>query len=265
MQQMRTATWPTKDGGSQTFEMVDGVARDILEGKAAMKNDMDMGGAKVTNLGNAENDADSLPYGQAKAEFAPSGYGLGGQATIAADLNTCIDTGFNWTSSSTINVPGEMNYATVEVIRRTTTQTVQKLVGVLTNQLCKMIRVSTDGGATWTDEWENPPMKVGVEYRTTERFMGKPVYRMLFDFGTMPNKTYKTMSYYPTWDVVQPISAVGILNSGGTHTLFPTVNYSGTAGEISLKVQSNNITISASSDIDMSGKTAYVDVKYVYK
>ena len=33
---------------------------------------------------------------------------------------------------------------------------------------------------TWQPfEWDNPPMEVGVEYRTTERWMGKPVYTKL--------------------------------------------------------------------------------------
>ena len=31
----------------------------------------------------------------------------------------------------------------------------------------------TDSGVT---EWVNPPMALGVEYRTTERYLGKPVY-----------------------------------------------------------------------------------------
>lgn len=35
-------------------------------------------------------------------------------------------------------------------------------------------------GGTWQPcEWENPPMVAGVEYRTTERCDGKPVYRKL--------------------------------------------------------------------------------------
>ena len=31
-----------------------------------------------------------------------------------------------------------------------------------------------------------PPMQYGVEYRTTERFLGKPVYTMLIDMGETP-------------------------------------------------------------------------------
>lgn len=42
----------------------------------------------------------------------------------------------------------------------------------------------TNSGGTWQPwEWQNPPMTVGVEYRTTERHMGKPVYAKLVDCG----------------------------------------------------------------------------------
>jgi hypothetical protein len=39
-------------------------------------------------------------------------------------------------------------------------------------------------------EWHNPPMQVGVEYRTTERYNGKPVYTQLVSFGQMPSSGY---------------------------------------------------------------------------
>lgn len=32
-------------------------------------------------------------------------------------------------------------------------------------------------------EWVNPPMDAGVEYRTTERYKGKPVYRKLIEYS----------------------------------------------------------------------------------
>lgn len=38
--------------------------------------------------------------------------------------------------------------------------------------------------STWGEwEWENPPMVLGVEYRTTERWNDKPVYCKLVDLG----------------------------------------------------------------------------------
>lgn len=43
-------------------------------------------------------------------------------------------------------------------------------------------------------EWVNPPMQIGVEYRTTERWQHKPLYTKMVDFGTLPNSTIKTLN-----------------------------------------------------------------------
>lgn len=40
-------------------------------------------------------------------------------------------------------------------------------------------------------EWLNPPLLIGIEYRTIERYNGKPVYEKLVDFGALPNTSYK--------------------------------------------------------------------------
>ncbi len=37
-----------------------------------------------------------------------------------------------------------------------------------------------------TVEWVNPPIQLGVEYRTTERYLGKSVYVQLMNFGNAP-------------------------------------------------------------------------------
>lgn len=55
----------------------------------------------------------------------------------------------------------------------------------------------TNGGGEITQdvngvaEWINPPMALGEEYRTVERYNGKPVYAKLVDFGNLPNETVK--------------------------------------------------------------------------
>ena len=48
---------------------------------------------------------------------------------------------------------------------------------------------------TW-GAWEfvKVPMDIGVEYRTTERYLGKPVYCKVVDFGTAPNNDTKNVS-----------------------------------------------------------------------
>lgn len=47
-----------------------------------------------------------------------------------------------------------------------------------TNGLWRMLK---DNGNWQPVEWINPPMQLGVEYRTTERFLGKPVYVKVVD------------------------------------------------------------------------------------
>lgn len=53
-------------------------------------------------------------------------------------------------------------------------------------QVIRRKNVVVDGGAgVWQEwEWVNPPMASDTEYRTTERFNGKPVYAKRISFGS---------------------------------------------------------------------------------
>lgn len=46
-----------------------------------------------------------------------------------------------------------------------------------------------------TMEYLNPPLVLGVEYRTTERYLGKPVYVKAVNLGALPNATIKTVTH----------------------------------------------------------------------
>lgn len=108
---------------------------------------------------------------------APAGYGLGeANGRTCSDCNTALNNGFyNLSGENCQNVPtnAQHHYGTMIVERRGSAiihQTVNR---------CNILirRYSGDNGSTWTEwEWENPPLSVGVEYRTTERAEGKPVY-----------------------------------------------------------------------------------------
>ena len=88
-------------------------------------------------------------------------------------------------------------------------------------------------------EWVNPPMELGVEYRTTERYMGKPVYVKLVDFGELPNNTDKSIEY-STDTGCKLIEAKGNLENG-TGVIIP-----GTTGT------------TADQKIDIGGNGRYV-------
>ena len=62
-------------------------------------------------------------------------------------------------------------------------------------------------------EWFNPPMQLGVEYRTTERYHGKPVYAKDVDCGVAPETGY--IIAYPVIDNIESvIEAVPMVGSG---------------------------------------------------
>lgn len=130
--------------------------------------------------------------------FAPAGYGLGTYAQIlnnTNDLNNDLPTGFyRWGSLIPKNAPN-LSYCVMEVIWRTDGTMLQK-VHQLGNALIyqtEVHRVLVDGTGEW--EYVNPPMVLGVEYRTTERYNGAPVYAKLVNFGALPSVSSKSVAH----------------------------------------------------------------------
>ena len=123
---------------------------------------------------------------------APAGYGLGKAAvklTSEDDLNKIKFNGwYYWDDNNKpTNVPTTACTTYLQAMRVLTTAggaTYQELVDTSgsTYQGCKMQRtIYLDTVFDW--EWINPPAIQGYEFRTTERWNGKPVYTKLFDFG----------------------------------------------------------------------------------
>nr|DAR59097.1 MAG TPA: hypothetical protein [Caudoviricetes sp.] len=62
-------------------------------------------------------------------------------------------------------------------------------------RMIKYKRRGSDPAGQWDPlEYINPPMQLGVEYRTTERYRGKPVYIRLEEIAALPNNTTLTVS-----------------------------------------------------------------------
>ena len=101
-------------------------------------------------------------------------------------------------------------------------------------------------------EWLNPPMVVGTEYRTTERFMGKPVYVKLVDFGPGANNTEKSVEHGASNAIV--IDYGGYAKSGNSALSVPWISHS------TLSVSSTVIVMDA--DANYSGYNVYVWIKY---
>lgn len=121
---------------------------------------------------------------------APSGFGLGTPAAITNDPDTITATGFYAVSNSDI-MPNSHWWMGWHIHFRDAGYDYQWFYDLQTGSVVRRYNYA----GQWQEwEWENPRMILGSEYRTTERWNGKPVYTKLLNVGTLPNCTYKDIA-----------------------------------------------------------------------
>lgn len=149
------------------------------------------------------------------ASFAPAGYGLGKAKSIAWDaIDTAYSPGwYHISGENTINgITANYWYLFVAAYGDGHTNCIQILYpATVTHSELRRKLVA----GTWRD-WvcENPPMSLGVEYRTPERWQNKPVYTKLIDFGAMPNSSAKEVAHGAT--ATQIVRCRGQISDGRT-------------------------------------------------
>lgn len=84
-----------------------------------------------------------------------------------------------------------------------------------TNGLWRMLK---DNGVWRPVEWVNPLMELGIEYRTMERYLGKPVYVKVVDCGKCPESGHKDIQF-DTSGVALPIRCYGNWTYDGRSTI----------------------------------------------
>ena len=135
---------------------------------------------------------------------APAGYGIGEENAARVndtDLDTLKKGGTYYLGTGCTNTPPntDSSWSTLHVIPgRACTQIFipandANRTGTFSSGIARIYNDKTAAWGEW--EWVNPPMAAGVEYRTTERYQGKPVYCKLVDFGNLPNNTYKDVAH----------------------------------------------------------------------
>lgn len=108
-------------------------------------------------------------------------------------------------------------------------------------------------------EWINPPMAVGVEYRTTERWQNSAVYVKAVDCGSLPNTDLKAISTgIPATQVVS--FQVSVLSASGGRHMMPIISSEFAVQARAVILSSGVLQIKTS--IDMSGYTATAIIKY---
>ena len=114
-----------------------------------------------------------------------TGYGLGENTAEAEDLNDETKCGWKAFTRSCANIP--FDYGVVMTMNRYGSQITQIAFNPFMagkGEIC--IRHQYEN--TWYPwEYLNPPMLTGVEYRTTERYNGKPVYRKMISYTNAEN------------------------------------------------------------------------------
>ena len=114
-------------------------------------------------------------------------------------------------------------------------------------------------------EWINPPNRPGIEYRTTERWNGKPVYQKMLYVASLPNKTLAGVEVDVYYQNIISVSGFAIDNESIMYYPFPIIQNGLTPIAVIQGVESNGedeslIVIQTNDDI--SHMTGYLSVKY---
>lgn len=146
-----------------------------------------------------------LHVGNIASFAAPPDYGLGATTpptiTTTEQLDATFTSGFYRYAIFGSKVGGiGLNFGSLIVYTVNGNECVHELRPLNTN--CCLRRYWYNG--TWSEwEVENPPMSLGVEYRTTERWEGKPVYTKLVSLGAFTNPMVVTLPGYSAMRVIE--------------------------------------------------------------
>lgn len=170
---------------------------------------------------------------------APAGYGFGEQVYYAnllslAALDTLYTTCFFAVHEASLVTVNGVNFSSAfgRNLAFMDGRVYQELV--MLGSTCKLVRSCFNG--TW-DAWEceNPPMSVGVEYRTTERCRGMPVYTKCVNIGALTRNGTITSSHGIT-GITNPIDCcifddMGVVMGRLTYWHFSTLHVVATMGD----------------------------------
>lgn len=184
---------------------------------------------------------------------APAGHGLGERSkelTSDDDLNTIWQNGwYRWGSSSPQNAPkmtsdvGGARYIFARVANYDSQNVLQEYWSLNQGAQNKAHRICRNG--VWGPlEWINPSMQIGVEYRTTERHNGKPVYKKAVNTGALSAGTSKSVAH-GVENIGLRLSALYGINNDGD-------NLVGNPGITGILVGGSNITITTAAGFSTS-------------
>ena len=262
-QQMAAITAPPTEYYTSAYsgEEIDAAVKKVSEGLAGGAASFN-GRTGVVLPQSGDYNATQIPVsGEPEAETvaaalsnkAPAGFGLGGQSkelTPGDDLNTIWENGwYRWGSSSPQNAPkmtsdvGGARYIFARVANYDSQNVLQEYWSLNQGAQNKAHRICRNG--VWGPlEWINPSMQIGVEYRTTERHNGKPVYKKAVNTGALSAGTSKSVAH-GVENIGLRLSALYGINNDGD-------NLVGNPGITGILVGGSNITITTAAGFSTS-------------
>ena len=190
---------------------------------------------------------------------APAGYGLGTvDAPLATDCDTTVRNGWYIADGTTANKPFDYN-GWFTVASRYGTGAVQDFYAYLTTPAHLRRFKINDVWSEW--EWVNPTASIGAEYRTIERWNGKPVYSCLVNFGNLPNNTSKSVGV-PGDKVATNIVRFNAIATNQGKFAYDATKLSGVSN-IEIRYGSDsNVYVNITTNTDMSAYSVTYQVWY---
>ena len=108
-------------------------------------------------------------------------------------------------------------------------------------------------------EYFNPPMELGVEYRTIERSNGMPVYVKRVDFNTLQDTGQSTRTYCTSGATMVRMVGRAVRTSDGLHKPLPFYTDSGTVLAV---LSATKYSVIMNTFSDLTGYTGTVDCYY---
>ena len=183
----------------------------------------------------------------------------GNKAVTLTDANDGIATGWYRITGDTANGVSVVAIMGVESINESNIVQTAFAGGYSSHYMLNQQRCCHAGvWGPW--EWVEPPFMTGVEYRTTARYQGKPVFAKLVEVGALPAATAKTVVYSGT--AATAISLELILSDGGIISAGYGIPRT-TNSKAGIFVEATNYSVRVVTEADLSALTACAVVRYI--
>ena len=217
--------------------------------------------ALATHVGDKSN-----PHAVTAAQVgaAPAGYGLGTISEMVDNPDNVTKTGFYQFADGTIT-GSLVNWYLIHQSHNETGYMHETAFHVVDGK--RIERHKANG--TWGEwEWDNPPMRPGVEYRTTERWNGEVKYKKLLSYSPSSFTAQAVQLPHGISNLDVGISASVTWNKDGAQWRdFPSVYYEDSAwnGDVYWSGTSNlsfELGSTLRQHMAASGKNIFVTVEY---